>query len=277
MTQRKPGDHRHPQHKPCTHSHREILPHRPGEERILRQPEQDVPTQRITREQEQEEPSHRRSQNPHFLHHLAQRKTLRRGLRLRKTLPEEHHPVNQCRNQIQTELRLPAPVVPHRQRDQCPENHPRRPASMQNVQVMRPVVREQRRHQRIRHRFKGPVRQRENKRPREQQQKRRLLPHRPSRHHRHQRRYHMQQKRRNDQLPIPDLVHNDPANNNAETESGKTCPADQTGLKIGKSEFLPPGRANPVTDGKSKPSCQNGHKPCPQQSFGVRCYTFVVH
>ena len=80
-------------------------------------------------------------------------------------LPQEHQAVDDGRHEIEGQLDFPihAHFVVEKPANHHAEDHAGGPGSVENIEVVRAVVREQRRDQRIRHRFQRAVGEGENK------------------------------------------------------------------------------------------------------------------
>ena len=74
---------------------------------------------------------------------------------------------------------------------------------------------------------------------------------------------HVKGKSRNHQLPVPDPVRQQAADNDAETESGKAGASDLSKLGPGEAELPAPVVKNSPADGKTDPGRENSHKSGP--------------
>jgi hypothetical protein len=100
-----------------------------------------------------------------FLEHLAEAETLAE-LPTWELLTEERHAVERRRDEKQPELQLPAQMhaVPEDPSDEAAEHQAGRPARMKDVEIVRAVFREERRHERVCDRFERSIGQAEQER-----------------------------------------------------------------------------------------------------------------
>ena len=264
--------HRQPERE--ANAPREITPSRTREKVILEQ-ERQHSSQSFFKEQGNQQTNHRAAQQSDILHHFTQAQAFDRRFRLRHVLSQEHKPVDCRGNQEERELGLPRPTASEQGPGETSENEAGWPTRMQNIQVMRAVVREQRRHQRIGHGFERAIRHGEDERPQVENHVSAFLGHPFGGAEGDNRRKHMERKCSDDQFSIADLVAKQPANNDPETESGETGAVDVTELSGGKPEISTPIGKDATTDAKADARSQNGRKPGPQQSSRVGCYAVL--
>jgi hypothetical protein len=86
----------------------------------------------------------------------------------------------------------------------------------------------------------------------------------------------MAKERHENQFPIPDLVHNHSADDDPETESGKSRAADRAELGAGEVELLSPVVEDAAANGKADARREDGHETRPQKAPGVRRNSWVV-
>src|SRR5207244_9379044 len=108
-------------------------------------------------EQRQEITGHETADDPDVFEHLRETETLLRGLGLGHLLAEEHDAVEEGRDEVSAELDLPTPAAAEEPADHSAEHEPGRPAGMEDVQIMRAVLREEGRHEGIRDGLQGAV------------------------------------------------------------------------------------------------------------------------
>ena len=173
---------------------------------------------------------------------------------LRERLTEERDAVERGRHEEESELHLPAHVhaVAENPADEATDHEAGRPAGMENVQVMRAVVGEERGDQRVGHRFERAVGQGEHERPDIQEHVSGGLRLSLGRGKRDERRQHVEQERRHDQLAVADLVHDHAADDDAEAEAGETGSADGAELRTSEAEVGGPVGKNAAADRRSR-------------------------
>ena len=244
----------------------------PGEER-------ENATQLLLEEKAHQEARDERPQNPHFVKHLADGQALLGRLGLRERLTEERDAVERGRHEEESELHLPAHVhaVPENPADEATDHEAGRPARMENVQVMRAVVGEERGDERVGHRFERAVGQGEHERPDIQEHVRGSLRLSLGCGKGDEGRQHVEQKRRHDQLAVADLVHDHAADDDAEAEAGETGSADGAELRTSEAEIGGPVGKNAAADGEADAGGENGQEAGPEQSLGVGRDAFVAH
>ena len=142
---------------------------------------------------------------------------------------------------------------------------------MKNVQIVRAVVGEKRRNERIGDGFERAVGQRENECADIEKQVRGGLRLSLGRAKGDEGRQHVKQKRGYDQLAIADLVDDDAADDDAEAEAGKAGAADGAELRAGEAEVGCPVGKDAASDAEADAGGENGQKTGPQQALGVRC------
>ena len=80
----------------------------------------------------------------------------------------------------------------------------------------------------------------------------------------------MKQERGDDQLAVANLVHDDAADDDAETEAGEPGAPDRTELRAGEPEIGGPGGKDAAADAETDAGGENGEKPGPQKAHRVR-------
>ena len=73
------------------------------------------------------------------------------------------------------------------------------------------------------------------------------------------------------ELAVADLVHDEPADDDAEAETGEPGAADGAELRAGEAEFGGPVRQDAAADAEADARRENGQEAGPQQPLGVRC------
>ena len=131
---------------------------------------------------------------------------------------------------------------------------------------MRTVLREERRHERIRHGFQRPVGKGKNKHADGQHL---IGVRRGVRHERDHRRQHVQRKSRDHQLAVADFVADDSADNNTEAKAGESGAADGAQLRGGEAKLGAPVVENTAADAEAHAGGEDGHKAGPKEAFGV--------
>ena len=154
--------------------------------------------------------------------------------------------------------------------DDAAEDQPGRPARVQDVEVVRAVLREKRRDQRVGDRLERAVGEREDEHAEIQDRVRRRLRLSRRRRRSDQCREHVQHERRDDQLAVADLVHDQPADDDAEAESGETGAADGAELRAGEAELRAPVVKDAPADAETDAGREDCHESGPQQPLGVR-------
>ena len=227
----------------------------------------------ILEEEADEEARDERAEDPDLLQHLTDAEALGRRLGLRESLAEERDAVEDGRHEEQAELHLPAHVhaVAENPADEAADHETRRPARVKNVQVVRAVVREERRDERVGHRFERAVRQREDERSQVEEHVRRVLRLSLGRGKGDEGREHVEQERGDDQLAVADLVDDEAADDDAETEAGEPRAADGAELRAGETELCGPVGQDAAANGEADAGGENGQEACPEQALGVRC------
>ena len=190
-----------------------------------------------------------------------------------KRLTEERDAVERGRHEEEAELHLPADLhaLAENPADEAAEHEAGRPARVENVQIVRAVVREERRDERVGHGFERPVGQREDECADVEKQVRRGLLLSLVGGKRDEGRQHVKQKRRHDQLAITDLVDDDAADDDAEAEAGEAGAADGAELRAGEAEVSRPVGQDAAADAEADARGENGQEAGPQQPLGVRC------
>ncbi len=158
--------------------------------------------------------------------------------------------------------------------DHRADHHTGRPGGMHNVEVVGPVFREERRHQRIGHRLKNAVCQGEDKHTPEQEGVRRGRGRIGPRSEGNESGKNVAGESSDNELAVTDLVRDHTTNDDAEAESSETGTADQSQLATGESVFARPVVENTATDGKTYAGSQDGHKARPQQPHAIH---FITH
>ena len=179
-------------------------------------------------------------------------------------LAQEHDPVSKGRDEIQRELDFPVELqfVIQDPAQYASDDKTGWPARVQNVQIMRAVVRIERGHERVRDCLQRPIRVSKDK-------------HAPIKTlvggsafggEGHDGRKHMQRERDNDEFAIADLVADHAANDDAEAEARKSRAANRAELRAGETEFGSPVVEDAAANRKTDPGGQNGHEPSDQQT-----------
>jgi hypothetical protein len=86
----------------------------------------------------------------------------------------------------------------------------------------------------------------------------------------------MQRKRCDDEFAVADLVANQTADDDAETESGEPSTADQADLRGGEAELACPVIEDAAADAEAHAGGEYGHEARPQQPLGVGCDGLVT-
>ncbi len=234
-------------------------------EEIVRREEREDPAELLLEEEAHQEASDERAQDAYFLQHLPDGEAFGGRLGLRESLTEERDAVERGRHEEESELQLPVHVhaVPENPAHEAAEHQAGRPARMENVQVMRAVVGEQRGDQRVGHRFERAIGQRENECADVQKHVRGGLGLAPGRGKRDEGREHMEQERRHDQLAVADLVDDHAADDDAEAEARETGAADGAELRTSEAEFSGPVGKDAAPDPEADAGGQNGQKAGP--------------
>ena len=214
----------------------------------------------ILEEQADEEARHQRTQDADFLKHLTDAESLGRRLGLRERLPEERHAVEHGRHQEESELNLPAHVHAFAENpaDEAAKHQTGRPAGVQDVQIMRAVLREQRGDERVRDRLERAVRQGKDERADVEIQVcgRLRLPF--GRGKGDEGRQHVEREGGDDQFAVADFVDDDAADDDAEAETGEAGAADGAKLRTGEAEVGGPVRQ----DAAANAGADAGRKNC---------------
>src|SRR5262249_26129386 len=149
------------------------------------------------------------------------------------------------------------------------EHQARRPACVQQVQVVSAVVRKECCHQRISNRLEGPVSNCKDKRSPEEKLPYRLLWHTWAGSECHKRGEHVESECGNDQLAVSDFICYDSSDNDAKAETGETSPADVAQLGRRKAKLSTPVVKDPTSNSETHTSRQDGHKACPKEPVCV--------
>ena len=80
----------------------------------------------------------------------------------------------------------------------------------------------------------------------------------------------MEEEGRRDQLAVADLVHDDAADDDAETETGEPGAADGAQLRPGEAEVSGPVGKDAAADAEADAGRENGQETGPEQALGVR-------
>ena len=241
-----------------------IAPGGRGKKRIPGEEREDS-TELFLEEEPDQDARDERAQDSYLLEHLADGEAFGGRLGLRESLTEERDAVERGRHEEESELQLPAHVhaVPENPAHEAAEHEAGRPARMENVQVMRAVVGEERGDQRVGHRFERAIGQRENECADVQKHVRGGLGLAPGRGKRDEGREHMEQERRHDQLAVADLVDDHAADDDAEAEARETGAADGAELRTGEAEFGGPIGKDAAADPEADAGGQNGQEAGP--------------
>ena len=148
---------------------------------------------------------------------------------------------------------------------------------MEDVQVVRAVVREERGDERVGHGFERAVGQGEDERAQVEKHVGGVLRLSLGRRKRDEGRQHVEQERRDDQLAVADLVDDDAADDDAEAEAGETGAADGAELRAGEAEVSGPVGQDAAADAEADAGGENGQEAGPQQALGVRCGDFGAY
>ncbi len=81
----------------------------------------------------------------------------------------------------------------------------------------------------------------------------------------------MHHEGRDDQLAVADLVDDEAADDDAETEAGEAGAADGAELRAGEAELRGPRRQDAAANREADAGRENGQEACPQEALGVRC------
>ena len=268
------------QRPPDCHTHGDRDPHPgvTGEKLAASQTVQQRP-KTVFDEQSDEEPNHRSTNGSYIVQHLTESEAFLARLRLREMLPEKHQAIDRSRDEKQRQLSFPAPLERLAQVGvgRASEHQSGRPTGVKDIQEMRSVVGEERGHERIGHRLKGAIRQRENERPRPEVNERRFCCHALRCAKGHQGRQKVQRKGDNNQLAVTDLVRNQAADDDSETEPGKARAVDQTGFQACEPKLGRPDVQNVSADRETDARSQNGHEAGEKKAFGIRCDGDIAH
>ena len=85
----------------------------------------------------------------------------------------------------------------------------------------------------------------------------------------------MEQERGDDQLAVADPIHDDAADDDAETEAGEPGAADGAELRAGESELGGPVGEDAASNAEPDAGGKNGQEPGPEQAGGIRSDGFV--
>ena len=144
---------------------------------------------------------------------------------------------------------------------------------MEDVQVVRAVVRKERGDQRVRDSFEDAVSEGEDEHAAEEavvgQGFGRFTT--VTRHsgERDDGREDVQQECGDDQFAVANLVADDAAEDDAEAEAGQPRATNHTKLGTGEAEFFAPVVKDTAADGKADTGGENRHEAGPQEAFGV--------
>ena len=178
-------------------------------------------------------------------------------------LAHEHDAIEHGGDEEQRELCLPGHVhlVAQNPAHHGANDKTGRPGGVQNVQVVRTVLREQRGNQRIGNGFKGAVSHGEDEGAPEEETERVVW---IGRAKGHQSGDHMQNEGGDDELAVADLVRHDTADDDAKAEACETGTPDGAELAGCESILMPPVSKDAATDGKADASGENGHEAGPE-------------
>ncbi len=230
--------------------------------------------QRVLAEECEQVADDQRAGDADVLEHLAQAKALLRGLGLGHVLAEEHHAVGQRREQVERELQLPAPVqlVVEHPAERAADHEARGPARVQDIEVVRAVLGEERRDQRVGHGLERAVRVGEDEHAPVQAR----VGARSAGGEGHHGREHVQRERGDDQLAVADLVAHDAADDDTEAEARETRTGKGAELPGREAILRAPVVENPAADGDTDAGGEDRHEAGPQQTFRVRNNRFVA-
>src|SRR5713226_5660281 len=144
---------------------------------------------------------------------------------------------------------------------------------MQDIQVMRAIIRKQRRDERVRHGLKRAVGQAENERAHVKQDVSGILRHPGGGAESDEGGKQVEGEGGDDEFTVADLVAQQSANDDAETEAGKASPVDIAQLGGGEPEITAPVREDAAANSEANARRQDGGKAGPEEAFCVWCNT----
>ena len=165
-------------------------------------------------------------------------------------MTHEHQSIEHRGNEVERKLHFPAHlefVIEH-PADHRADDHAGRPAGVEDVEIVRPILREKSRYQWIGDSLKGTVREREKEHAPIKEIVSALGSAGPEGDERGK---DVENQGQGDQLSITDFIYNQSTENNSEAEARKSGATDCPQLRGREAEFLAPVVENPATNGKT--------------------------
>jgi hypothetical protein len=203
------------------------------------------------------------------------------GLGLGKFLTQQHGAVANHGNQEQTHLYLPfyrrdAGTPGHKIRGQAAQDHTARPASMEDIQILRLIMLKERRDQWIGHTFAKAIADRKEKHSRGQAMKSgRFSAGRKSRSRGqgHNCGGKVQQECADHQRSVADLIRDQAGKDNNDPKTRQSPAGDLSQFGHGETILMGPLPENTATNAEANAFGKNGHETRPQKTFGVNTGT----
>ena len=256
------------QHEEQEGAEREACDHADGDEEGAGEVQAEVVdvehrTEDVAEEDREQVAGDDRAEDADVLEHLGEGGALLGSFRLREGLAHEHDGVGDGRDEVEGELALPAEAHDGTKqvRGDGADHHAEGPGGVQDVQVVRALLGEDRGDERVGHGFEGAVREGEDEHAPVEEVIRVL---RGRGAEGDERREDVAEEGDRDELAVADLVDDHAADDDAEAEAREAGAADGSELAIGKPEGLFPSAEDAATEGEADAGREDSHEAGPE-------------
>ena len=220
-------------------------------------------TEDVTEEDREQVAGDERAEDADVLEHLGEGGALLGGFRLREGLAHEHDRVGDGRDEVEGELSLPAEA--HHGAEEVggdgADDHAERPGGVQDVQVVRALLGEDRGDERVGHGFEGAVREGEDEHAPVEEVIRVL---RGRGAEGHEGREDVTEEGDGDELAVADLVDDHAADDDTEAEAREAGSADGAELGGGEAVFGRPSAEDAAAEGEADAGREDSHEASPE-------------
>ena len=225
-------------------------------------------SEHVTEEDREQVAGDERAQDADVLEHLGEGGAFLGGFRLREGLAHEHDRVGDGRDEVERELSLPAEAHDGTEEvgSDGADDHAEGPGGVQDVEVVRALLGEDRGDERVGHGFEGAVREGEDEHAPVEEVIRVL---RGGGAKGDEGRDDVADEGEGDELAVADLVDDDAADDDAEAEAREAGAADGTELGGVEAVFGRPSAEDAAAEGEAYARSKDGHEACPEEALRV--------
>ena len=233
-------------------------------------------TEDVTEEDREQVAGDERAQDTDVLEHLGEGGAFLGGFRLREGLAHEHDRVGDGRDEVERELSLPAEA--HDGTEEVggdgADDHAEGPGGVQDVEVVRALLGEDRGDERVGHGFEGAVREGEDEHAPVEEVIRVL---RGRGAEGDERREDVAEEGDGDELAVADLVDDHAADDDTEAEAREASATDGTELGGVEAVFGRPSAEDAAAEGEADAGREDSHEAGPEEALRIRNRSFCAH